>query len=100
LTTKSEERKQITEMDEAVRTPLEIRVACHAGYRSEEEPRRLWLDDCVVHVSEILDRWITPDYRYFKVLGDDGRAYVLRHDTRGEFWELTMFDRLSPSMRR
>ena len=80
-------------MSELPQTPFEIRVACYAGYRGEEEPRRLWFDDRVVEVAEILDRWLAPDHRYFKVLGDDGFTYIIRHDTRGEFWELTMFDR-------
>lgn len=74
-------------------TSLEIRVASYAGYRGEQEPLRLWFDDRAVEVSEILDRWIAPDHRYFKMLGDDGCTYIIRHDTRTERWELTMFDR-------
>ena len=83
-------------MSETPQTPLEIRVACHAGYRGEEEPSRLWFDNRVVQVAEILDRWMAPDHRYFKVRGDDGCSYIIRHDTRGEFWELTLFDRIAP----
>ncbi len=72
---------------------LEIRVACYAGYRGEEEPQRLWFDDRVVEVAEILDRWLAPDHRYFKIRGDDGYTYIVRHDTQSGRWELTMFDR-------
>ncbi len=68
--------------------PFEIRVACYAGYRGEEEPRRLWFGDRAVEVAAILDRWLAPDHRYFKVLGDDGSTYIIRHDVHGEFWEL------------
>lgn len=73
--------------------PFEIQVACYAGYRGEEEPRRLWFDQQSVEVVEILDRWLAPDHRYFKVLGENGCTYIIRHDTRADRWELTLFDR-------
>ena len=78
---------------------LEIRVACYAGYRGEEEPRSLLFDDREVEVAEILDRWLAPDHRYFKILGNDGYTYIVRHDTQAERWELTLFDRVNPSAR-
>jgi len=74
-------------------TVLEIRVACYAGYRGEEEPLRLLFDHRVVEVAEILDRWLAADHRYFKVRGDDGCTYIVRNDTQTGRWELTMFDR-------
>ena len=30
-------------------------------------------------MKAIVDRWLAPDYRYFKVQGDDGSTYILRH---------------------
>jgi hypothetical protein len=74
-------------------TVLEIRVACYAGYRGEEEPRRIWFDDRTVEVAEVLDRWLAPDHRYFKIRGDDGCTYIIRHDPSTDRWELTLFDR-------
>jgi hypothetical protein len=44
-------------------------------------------------VSAVLDCWLGPDHRYFKVQGDDGDVYILRHDTADDRWELTMFAR-------
>jgi hypothetical protein len=72
--------------------PLTLRVECYAGYRGEQEPRRLWLGTRVVEVSETLDRWIGPDHRYFKVRGDDQATYILRHDEGTGLWELTLYD--------
>lgn len=69
-----------------------IRVECYAGHRGEEEPRRFWLGERPVTVAEILDRWISPEHRYFKVRGDDAGTYILRHDARGDRWELTLFE--------
>ncbi len=71
---------------------LTIRVECYSGYRTEEIPHRFFLKDRKVEVVRILDRWLAPDHRYFKVCGDDGAVYVLRNDGEADCWELTMFD--------
>ena len=44
-------------------------------------------------VAKIADRWIAPDHRYFRLLGDDGATYILRHDIETELWEVTFYDR-------
>jgi hypothetical protein len=67
---------------------LKIRVECHAGYRGEEEPRAFALGERRFEVVEILDRWLDPQHRYFKVKTDDGRRFILRHDSRSGEWEL------------
>jgi hypothetical protein len=72
---------------------LEVRVDCYAGYRGEETPRRFFLGERQVEVLQVLDRWLGPDHRYFKVKGDDGGRYVLRHDTTLDTWELTHYQR-------
>ncbi len=72
---------------------MEVRVACHAGYRGEETPRGFSLGDRRIAVIDVIDRWLAPEHRYFKLLGDDGNVYILRHDTAHERWELTLFDR-------
>ncbi|MCH7887955.1 MAG: hypothetical protein IIA00_01610 [Proteobacteria bacterium] len=70
-----------------------IRVECYAGHRGEETPRRFFLGARPVEVVDVIDRWLAPDHRYFRVGGDDGAVYILRHDVGSERWELTMFDR-------
>lgn len=70
-----------------------IPVECYAGHRGEETPRCLFLGDRRVEVLAIADRWLAPDHRYFKVEGDDGGTYILRHDVASGRWEMTMFDR-------
>jgi hypothetical protein len=44
-----------------------------------------------IQVLEILDRWLAPEHRYFKVLGDDDGIYIIRHDPFAHGWELTFF---------
>jgi len=67
---------------------MNIRVECHAGYRGDEEPRAFTLGERRFAVLEILDRWLDPEHRYFKVKVDDARVFVLRHDTASGQWEL------------
>jgi hypothetical protein len=42
-------------------------------------------------VAEVLDAWLAPDYRYFKLRGADGDTFLIRHDERSNTWALTMF---------
>ncbi|MFC1567367.1 hypothetical protein ACFL3R_00835 [Thermodesulfobacteriota bacterium] len=70
---------------------MEIQVECYAGYRGEETPRRFQLGAKKIEVQQILDRWMAPDHRYFKVLGDDNAVYILRHDSESWDWKLTFF---------
>lgn len=72
--------------------PLRVRVECYAGHRAEETPLRFFLGDRPIEAVEILDRWLSPEHRYFKLRGDDGAVYILRHDVVHERWELTLFD--------
>lgn len=69
-----------------------LRVISYAGYRAEESPVRFFLGNRKIEVQEVIDRWMGPDYRYFKVRGDDGARYILRHDNAADNWELTLFD--------
>lgn len=69
--------------------PAALHVECYAGYRGEETPRRFTLDGRTIEVVSIVDRWLAPDHRYFKVEGDDRQVYLLRHDTQAQSWEPT-----------
>jgi hypothetical protein len=71
---------------------LAVAVECYAGHRGEQTPRRLILGGRRIAVLEVLDAWLAPDHRYFKLKGDDDDTYLVRHDERSNTWELTMFD--------
>lgn len=70
---------------------LTVGVECYAGHRGEQTPRTLMLGDRRIAVVAVVDAWLAPDYRYFKVKGEDGDTYLVRHDERSNTWELTMF---------
>jgi hypothetical protein len=70
---------------------LSVNVECYAGHRGEQTPRTLILGDRRIAVLEVVDAWLAPDHRYFKLRGADGDTYLVRHDERSDTWELTMF---------
>jgi hypothetical protein len=73
-------------------TIFEVEVDCYSGWRGEETPRRLRLGAVWINLTQVLDRWLAPDHRYFKAEGDDGATYILRHDVEKQRWELTMYE--------
>jgi hypothetical protein len=72
---------------------MQIHVECYAGHRGEETPRALLIGERRVEVAELLDRWLAPDHRYFKLKDPDGDVYIVRHDVTVGTWELTMYER-------
>lgn len=72
--------------------PSVVKVVCYAGYRAEETPMRFYPCKRSVEVIEVLDRWLDPAHRYFKLRGDDNGIYVLRHSIDDDCWEMTLFD--------
>ena len=73
--------------------PVPIEVFCYAGHRGEETPRRIKMGERMIHVQRIVDRWLAPDHRYFKLDADDGSRYIIRHDVRTSQWELVYYER-------
>ncbi len=69
-----------------------VEVECYAGHRGEETPRRFTVGERRVEVQAVVDAWLGPDHRYFKVEGDDGATYILRHDAVADLWEITLFE--------
>jgi len=74
------------------RDSLSLQVECYAGYRGEETPRRFSIGTRSIEVLDVIDQWLEPDHRYFKVRGNDDGIYILRHDVASNRWELTLYD--------
>ncbi len=51
----------------ARRYVLTIAVDCYAGSQGDETPRRFTRGDQLVEILAVVERWRTPDHRYFKV---------------------------------
>lgn len=68
-----------------------VDVECYAGYRGEETPRRFRLGDRQIDIADVVDSWLAPNHRYFKVQDAQGDLYILRNDVAADRWELTSF---------
>ena len=78
-----------------MKTPIiEIKVECYAGYRGEETPRAIGFESGKIEVKKVLDRWLDPDYRYFKIQGEDEGIYIIRNDMNTGAWGLTFYQGL------
>lgn len=69
---------------------VNVTVHCYAGYRAEEQPRSFIRDEEKHVIIELLECWIDPEYRYFKVMDEDNRHYLLRYHTKSDSWELDL----------
>lgn len=65
-----------------------IDVQCYSGYKADEKPISFTLDARELMVEDVIEQWRTPGSEYFKVLADDGRGYLLRHDEDRDVWTL------------
>ena len=70
------------------RSRLRVTVQTYAGYRGDERPVSFSREGLTFQVAEIVDRWYDPDHAIFKVLADDGKTCLLRHDMNADLWEL------------
>ena len=65
-----------------------VRVDCYSGYKADERPMSVRLNDGVREIVEIEDRWYSPGATYFRVLVRDGDRYLLRHEEAQDIWSL------------
>jgi hypothetical protein len=68
-----------------------IKVESYAGYRSNERPMRFVMSGRAYDVTEVEDRWYSPEATYFRVVASDGNRYVLCHDEKQDLWSLEAF---------
>lgn len=69
-------------------TQMRITVQTYAGYKGDERPVSFSREGRSFRVVKIVERWYDPDHDCFKVLADDGKTYLLRHDMHADDWEL------------
>ncbi len=78
---------------------MKIRVECYSGYRGEETPRAVFMGSRKIEVVDILDQWLSPDHRYFKIRGSDQSIYIIRNDSITLEWSLTYYMLENPAVR-
>lgn len=70
---------------------MQVVVESYSGYRAGERPLRFELNGRSYEVTEVEDRWYSPESSYFRVVASDGNRYVLRHDETADSWSLEGF---------
>ena len=63
-----------------------VNVSCYSGYKSDERPIKFTLRKRTLIIEEILDRWYGPNNSYFKVLADDKKIYLIKHNLEDDLW--------------
>lgn len=71
---------------------MKIQVECYSGHRGDETPRVVVIGSKRIPIAEVLDAWIGPDHRYFKVTDQSGETYILRHDHETLVWDLVVYE--------
>lgn len=77
-------------------TEKRLRVECYSGYKGDERPVRVLLDEQMMDVVTVEDRWYSPGSTYFRVLMSNGERYVLRREDAQELWSLEAFRAAGP----
>jgi hypothetical protein len=72
---------------------MRVHVESYPDRHAADAPKRFWLHGRDIEVIDNIDQWHGPDYRYFKLKGEDGNLYILRLDEARAEWELIMFQR-------
>jgi len=72
---------------------MKIEVESYSDHKADERPTRFRMGERWIAVEEVVDRWYDPDAAYFKVRGNDGAFYILRHDEREDAWTLASYRR-------
>ncbi len=67
-----------------------IKVDCYAGHRAEERPLKFFFGERSIKIEDVIDRWLDPNHRYFKIKGDDKKIYIIRYDVKKDQWQLTL----------
>lgn len=66
--------------------PKKIEVVAYSGYKANERPLYLVLDEQRLEVKKTLDTWYGVEHDYFKVLADDGQVYLLKWHRALDMW--------------
>ena len=65
-----------------------IHVGCYSGYKANERPIDFTVRGRKLIVEEITDRWYGINHSYFKILANDQKIYLIRHNQDEDLWTL------------
>jgi hypothetical protein len=73
------------------RVEKHVQVETYSGYKADERPVRVTVDDRVHEVAEVEDRWYSPGAIFFRVRLANGERYVLRRIEAQGTWVLEAY---------
>jgi hypothetical protein len=73
------------------RVEKHVQVETYSGYKADERPVRVTLDDRVHEVAEVEDRWYSPGATFFRVRLANGERYVLQCIEAQGVWVLEAY---------
>jgi hypothetical protein len=68
------------------RVEKHVQVETYSGYKADERPSRLTIDDRAHEVAEVEARWYSPGATFFRVRLAGGERYVLRRVEAQGVW--------------
>lgn len=68
--------------------PVPIKVRAYSGYKANERPLSMEVEQKELAVVSVMDRWAGVEHDYFKVLADDGKVYLIRWQRNLDVWLL------------
>lgn len=71
---------------------MRVSVETQENALGDREPSRFWVGPHRHEVVAVLDRWLHPDYGYFKVKVRDGTIYILRFDVPSSRWDIALYE--------
>jgi hypothetical protein len=66
--------------------PRKINVVAYSGYKANERPLYLVLEEQRLEVKKTLDTWYGVEHDFFKVLAEDGKIYLLKWHRSLDIW--------------
>ena len=73
------------------RVEKRVQVETYSGYKADERPLRLTIDDQALEVAEVEDRWYSPGATFFRVRLAGGERYVLRRVEAQGVWVIEAY---------
>ena len=67
---------------------IKIEVSAYSGYKINEQPLYFVLGLQKIEIRGILDRWYGQEHDYFKVLAENGKAYIIKWHRSLDAWFL------------
>lgn len=68
-----------------------IRVRCYSGFKGDERPAAILLEEQSHTIVKIEDRWYSPGASFFRVRLENGDRYILRHVEAEDSWTLEAY---------